>query len=278
MVNPQKGEPARELCYGILSWLEGRGVKVFLTKEGGAFLRREDLALEDAEFAKKVKVALIVGGDGTFLKASRLLAPEGVPMLGINLGRLGFLVSESISTLEMALSKILEGKFEIDERMMLEAKLGEFILYALNEFVIMKGAFARLITLRVYIDGEYFTSYPADGLIVATPTGSTAYSLSAGGPVLHPALSGFILTPICAHTFYARPIVIPSSSSVKIVLEADHEDIMLTQDGQVGFKVSPGDEVFVRKAPFSARIITFKGRSFFELLRKKLKLGVIPGD
>ncbi|MDK2870885.1 MAG: kinase [bacterium] len=225
-----------------------------------------------------MKIALIVGGDGTFLKASRLLAPYGVLMLGINLGRLGFLASESISTLEIALSKILEGKFEIDERMMLEAKFKGHLLYALNEFVIMKGAFARLITLTVYIDGEYFTSYPADGLIVATPTGSTAYSLSAGGPILHPALPGIVLTPICPHTFYARPIIIPSSSSIKIVLGADHEDIMLTQDGQAGFKVFPGDEILIGKAPFSAKIITFKGRSFFELLRKKLKLGVIPGD
>lgn len=277
-MNPQKGEAAREIAYGIMSWLGEKGVKVFLTKEGGSFLKREDLALDDNDFARTIKVALILGGDGTFLKASRLLAPYGVLMLGINLGRLGFLVSESVATLEIALSKVLEGKFEIDERMMLQANFKGETLYALNEFVIMKGAFARLINLKVFIDEEYFTSYPADGLIVATPTGSTAYSLSAGGPILHPTLPGIVLTPICAHTFYARPIIISSSSSVRIIVEADHEDIMLTQDGQAGFKVFPGDEVFIKGAPFSAKMISFRGRSFFELLRKKLKLGVVPGD
>ncbi|MCS7232685.1 MAG: NAD(+)/NADH kinase [Synergistetes bacterium] len=261
-----------------MSWLNDKGIRVFLTREGGVFLKREELALDDYEFAKAVKVALIVGGDGTFLKAARLLAPYGVLMLGINVGRLGFLVSESVSTLEIALSKVLEGKFEIDERMMLEASFKGEVFYALNEFVIMKGAFARLINLRVFIDEEYFASYPADGLIISTPTGSTAYSLSAGGPILHPALPGMVLTPICAHTFYARPIIIPLQSSVRIIVEADHEDIMLTQDGQIGFRVLPGDEVFIKKAPFFARMITFKGRSFFELLRKKLKLGVVPGD
>lgn len=278
IVNPQKGEAAREIAYGIMSWLGEKGVRVFLTREGGSFLKREDLALDDHDFAKTIRVALILGGDGTFLKASRLLAPYGVLMLGINLGRLGFLVSESVATLEIALSKVLEGKFEIDERMMLQADFKGETLYALNEFVIMKGAFARLINLKVFIDEEYFTSYPADGLIVATPTGSTAYSLSAGGPILHPTLPGMVLTPICAHTFYARPIIISSSSSVRIMIEADHEDIMLTQDGQAGFKVFPGDEVLIKKAPFSAKMISFRGRSFFELLRKKLKLGVVPGD
>lgn len=277
-MNPQKGDMAREVAYGVISWLKDRGIKPLLTKEGGMFLNSMDLALEDEEFAKSVEIALVLGGDGTFLKASRLLAPFGVPMLGINLGRLGFLVSESVSTLEIALSKVMEGRFDIDERMMLEALFKGNRLYALNEFVIMKGAFARLINLKVYINEEYFTSYPADGLIVATPTGSTAYSLSAGGPILQPGVSGIILTPICAHTFYARSVVISSSSSVRIEVEADHEDIMLTQDGQVGFGVLPGDEVFIKRAPFNAKLITFRGRSFFDLLRKKLKLGVVPGD
>lgn len=258
--------------------MEERGVSVFLLPEGGAFLKREDISLEERAFASSISVALIIGGDGTFLKASRLLAPYGVPMLGINLGRLGFLVSESIPTLEVALTKVIEGKYEIEERMMLEAQFKGEKIHALNEFVVMKGAFARIITLKVFVNGEYLASYPADGVIVSTPTGSTAYSLAAGGPILEPGLPAVVLTPICAHTFYARPIVVSSSSSVRIEVEADHEDIMLTQDGQAGFRLSPGDEIHIARAPFSACIITFKGRSFFKLLRKKLKLGVVPGD
>jgi len=277
-VNPQKGRVAKEVVYGIISWLEGKGIDILLTKEGGDFLGKREMAVDDLDFASSVEIALIVGGDGTFLKAARLLAPQGVPMLGINLGRLGFLVSESVATLEIALSKVLEGKFEIDERLMLEARFKGETLYALNEFVIMKGAFARLINLEVFINGDYFTSYPADGLIISTPTGSTAYSLSAGGPILQPGIQAMVLTPICAHTFYARPIVISSLSCIRVVVNADHEDIMLTQDGQAGFNVLPGDEIVIKRAPFFAKVITFRGRSFFELLRKKLKLGVIPGD
>ncbi len=278
IVNPQKGEAAREVALGIISWLREKGVKVFLSPEGASFLGKEDMALKEDVFASSIDVALIIGGDGTFLKASRLLAPYGVPMLGINLGKLGFLVSESIPTLEVALTKVIEGKFEIEERMMLEAQFKGRRIHALNEFVVMKGAFARIITLRVFVNNEFLASYPADGIIISTPTGSTAYSLAAGGPILEPGLPAVVLTPICAHTFYARPIVVSSSSSVRIEVEADHEDIMLTQDGQAGFRVSPGDKVLIAKAPFSARIITFKGRSFFRLLRKKLKLGVVPGD
>lgn len=226
------------------------------------------------------QVAFVLGGDGTFLSAVHHYAPRGVPLLGIDMGGLGFLAEVSVETMLQAAEKVLNGEFEIEERMMVSCEIfhqnGTVETdFALNDVVIYRGPFAQMIRLSTYVDEEFLASFPADGLIVATPTGSSAYSLSAGGPVVFPTLTVFLITPICAHTLYARSIVVPSTSCVKIVLESLKEGTMVTLDGQRGYSLSKDEHLTVHRAPFSARFVRLPGeRHFYSLLRSKLSWGM----
>ncbi|MBI2873537.1 MAG: NAD(+)/NADH kinase [Firmicutes bacterium] len=269
---------AAEVAAGLVAWLEQRGVSVFLPWESAGFLGRPELARKEDELPAAADMIMALGGDGTLLGVARKAAWSGKPVLGVNLGRLGFLTAVELDDLYHALPRLLAGDYTVDERLMLEAEVrreGCSIerTAALNDVVVTKGSFARLIELATYIDGHYFMTYVADGLIIATPTGSTAYSLSAGGPIVSPGQASIIVTPICPHSLYSRSLVISNHQLVRVCVKASHEDIALTVDGQHGIKLRPSDEVLIRDAGAKARLVRLPGRSFYEVLRRKLAEG-----
>ena len=275
VVNLQK-KGVRALAGQIVKLLEDRGLAVLMGEDAAVPLAMDRNCVSQDELVRKAECMMVLGGDGTILRTARKVAAAGTPIMGINFGQLGFLTEIDIPDIVPALDKLLAGRYHIDERMMLESHVfrrDEMVSYAvgLNDAVITKGAFARLILLETFVNGEYVSSYPADGLIVASPTGSTAYSLSAGGPLVTPDLNLMLITPICPHTLWARPIAIAPESVVKVVLLSSQAEVMLTMDGQQGFRLQQHDEVVINKAPQKARFLRLKGRSFYELLRKKLR-------
>jgi NAD+ kinase len=230
-----------------------------------------------AELPGQVDLLIILGGDGTLLSMARAVGDLGVPLLGVNLGGLGFLTATTLDEMFPALEAYFGGQMAIEERMLLAARvvrngqpLGEYA--ALNDIVITKSAMSRIIDLSVSVEGRYATAYRADGLIISTPTGSTAYSLSAGGPILFPTMDAVVLTPICSHTLTNRPIVVPGTDRIEVTLLAD-QDVMATMDGQVGVGLREGDTVEVRKAAARIRLVRFPQKDFFSVLRAKLKWG-----
>lgn len=235
---------------------------------------------EPEEIAKRADLLIVLGGDGSLLSAARLVsgAKREVPILGVNLGSLGFMAELSLAELFEHLDRAVSRGLETEERMMLTAVVirggrttSEYIV--LNDAVINKGALARMLELNVTVDDGYLTSLKADGLIVATPTGSTAYSLSAGGPIMHPAIHCFVLTPICPHTLSNRPIALPDSSVVRVRLVSRSEDVALTLDGQVGCPLEYDDIVEIRKSPYRLRLVKHPSKDYYEILRTKLKWG-----
>jgi NAD+ kinase len=222
---------------------------------------------------------VVMGGDGTILSVARHYGRLGLPILGVNMGGLGFLTELSLDELYPCLEEyFLPGKFEVEERLVLTTSLirdGETIWQenVLNDAVINKGALARIAELSTSIDGETLTTYRADGLIVSTPTGSTAYTLSAGGPIAYPTLRHIILLPICPHTLSNRPIILPETVTVAVALDEKVQDVYLTLDGQVGQELKPQDRIEVRSAPYNVRLVKSPRRSHFEVLRTKLGWG-----
>ncbi len=235
-------------------------------------------AVRDPADPDDLDLVVVLGGDGTLLAAARLVAPRHVPILGVNLGGLGFLTEVTLEELPSTLERLLAGDFTVSERMMLTVRVvrrGAPVAEdaVLNDVVITKGALARLVQLTVAVDGCAITTFRGDGLIVATPTGSTAYSLSAGGPIVHPEHRSIILTPIAAHTLTLRPLVIPDQLTVAITLAREDADVVLTADGQVGYPLEPHDVVEVRRAATTVPLVHSPFRSYFEVLRTKLKWG-----
>ncbi len=218
----------------------------------------------------------VLGGDGTFLSAVRWIENQDIPILGIKFGEVGFLAEIAEESLYTAAEKVLKGDFSIKSRMRLSVKVirqNETLAQetVLNDVVINRGALARLAHIEIYIDDHYLTTYSADGLIIATPTGSTAYSLAAGGPVIHPAVPGIILTPICPFTLTNRPLIVPESANIKIRLAKGSSDIALTFDGQIGLEINDRDEIFIQKGPHPINLITLPDRQYFDILKNKLK-------
>jgi NAD+ kinase len=225
-------------------------------------------------------LAIAVGGDGTMLGAVRIAAPHRVPVLGINAGALGFLTELSPEELPTFLPRIVSGEYDLEERLMLEATIrrGEEVvgeITALNDIVVRQGATGRLINLTVTVAQSHLGHFAADGLILSTPTGSTAYGLSAGGPIVHPSTSALVLVPICPHSLSFRPMVIPSSDAVEIFCEGNplNDEMMLTADGQDSRRVLAGDSIRVRVSPDTARLVKFAHFSFYDRLREKLQWG-----
>jgi len=221
---------------------------------------------------------VVLGGDGTMLSAARLVKGRKVPILGVNIGGLGFLTAVSMNELMTVMPKILSGEFYVEERTTLKAsvfrknsRMGEHTV--LNDAVITKGALARIIQIRVEVNNEFLETFRADGLILATPTGSTAYSLSAGGPIVTPSLGCIIITPICPHTLTIRPLVIPEASIVKVTVIKKDGDVYLTLDGQKGHPLEIGDYMVVRQGKDTVRLIRTLERSYYRLLREKLAWG-----
>jgi NAD+ kinase len=233
--------------------------------------------LPGEQLAAGVDIVAVFGGDGTFLYAARLVASSGVPILGVNLGALGFLTEVKLEEVKPSLESLIRGNYEIEERMPLRVEVrrgGDALAEyrALNDAVINKGAISRIIELEVRVNDQLVTVTRADGLIVSTPTGSTAYSLSAGGPILYPTLGAFIITPICPHTLTNRPVVVPDGALVDICLHRGG-DVMLTVDGQVGITLEPLDRLAIAKGAPNVRVVQPAGSTFFALLREKLKWG-----
>ncbi len=270
-----KPEPA-ELAKGLLPWLKRKGCEVYVDKETASLLSIE--GSPRSQIPSLVEIILVLGGDGTMLSVSRLVGDKEIPILGVNIGGLGFLTAVHKDEIYEVLEKVLTGKCPVEERIMLSAcvfRHSECIseYSVVNDVVVNKGALARIIDLETYIDRSYVATFKADGLIVSTPTGSTAYALSAGGPILYPTLNNIVLAPICPHTLTNRPIVLPDSVLVEIVLKSENEDVFLTIDGQVGFSLKQNDIVEVKKAGFKAKFFTPCERDYFEILRTKLKWG-----
>jgi len=235
------------------------------------FIRRED-------FPSHVEMVIVLGGDGTLLSVARMVWNHGIPILGVNFGGLGFLTEISLEEIYPVLERVLQGDYGTNPRDVLKASvvrrgqpLAEFTV--LNDAVINKGALARIIELEITIDEEYLTTFQSDGMIISTPTGSTAYNLSAGGPIVYPSLHNLIITPICPHTLTNRPIVIPNDVRVRAILKSKQEEVTLTLDGQQGFPLEFEDVVEVQKAEGQILLIQSPYRHYFKLLREKLKWG-----
>lgn len=226
----------------------------------------------DSSFA-----AVIIGGDGTILSSAHIAAKKGVPLLGINMGHMGFLADVEISELKSALSALIEGNFTVEERFMLIATLEKKDgrsekLTALNDLVISRASYTRLVAIDVWVDDRFAASYMGDGVVVATPTGSTAYSLSAGGPVVDASLSVSIITPVCPHTMGSKPLIVPGTSKITLRFKNTFNDVsMLTSDGQRAFETSEGDVIYIEGSPLRAKLIKVSDRSFYEILHKKLQ-------
>jgi NAD+ kinase len=262
----------------LLKWLEARGVQTLFDEETASSLSDGSKGQTRQRVADASQLLLVLGGDGTMLAAARLAAPRGIPILPINMGSLGFLTSFTVDELHPALDDTLQGRFSLSERVMISVELeraGRVIdnQRVLNEMVVNKGALARMIELELTIDSDFVCRYRADGLIVATPTGSTAYSLSAGGPIVHPAVESFVITPICPHTLSDRPLVVRDSSCIEMKLSGNTESVFLTLDGQRGIPLQPTDRVRVCRAKEMLKLIQPRKKSYFEILRSKLKWG-----
>jgi len=269
---------AQQAAKKLTVWLQSRGKKVFVDSRTAAVTKTR--GYNDAEIPTLVEMLIILGGDGTLLSAARHVADAhtNVPIFGVNLGSLGFMAEVSLDELYDNLEKAIAGKLETEDRMMLSASViraGKRLARyrVLNDAVINKGALARMMELRVSVGRGHLTTLRADGLIVATPTGSTAYSLSAGGPIIHPTLHCFVVTPICPHTLSNRPIALPDTVVVTICLTSQSEDVSLTLDGQIGFPLMPNDLVEIRKSRYKMKLIKHPSKSYYEILRTKLKWG-----
>jgi NAD+ kinase len=276
---PRRGELLSVLP-PLLEWLDRRGVQAFYDEEAAGSLgaAAKNRGFDRADLAAKSEMLLVLGGDGTTLAAARVAAPIGVPILPINMGSLGFLTSFTLQEMYPALERVLSGEHVISERVLLDVKLHRATgsiehQVVLNEAVVNKGTLARMIELILAIDGEFVCRYRADGLIVATPTGSTAYSLSAGGPIVHPSVESFLITPICPHTLADRPVVIKDSSCVELEVRGSAESVFLTLDGQKGIPLQASDRVRVVRAAHKLKLIQPAKKSYFEILRNKLKWG-----
>ena len=232
------------------------------------------------EVASNSDLVIVLGGDGTLLNVAGIAHPHEVPILGVNLGSLGFLTETTLEDLYPTLEQVLNGKCEIENRMLLNAEVlrdGKRIenFNVLNDIVINKGALARIVNLEVFVDGQYMTSYRADGLIIASPTGSTAYSLSAGGPIIHPSMRALVLSPICPFALTNRPIVIPDSSSIKVQLTTrnEDEDVRVTLDGQTGYSMKSGDILEVKKSRYTCKACSNPREKLLSVIEKKTTLG-----
>jgi NAD+ kinase len=273
----------------LIAWLVERGIKVVCdaetancvlpTKPGKMAGAVSSVTPHPREALPSLAEMLIVlGGDGTLLAAARLMGERNVPILPVNLGGLGFLTSVTLDDLYPVLEQAVNGQARYSERVLLESQVirGGSVFHrarALNDAVLNKAALARIVDLQLRINGEFVCNYKADGLILSTPTGSTAYSLAAGGPIVYPLVSAFVITPICPHTLTNRPLVVPDTAQIEVAFEAAAEPIYLTLDGQVGVELLPGDVVNVAAAPERLRLVRPQKKSYFSVLRDKLKWG-----
>lgn len=280
VLNKQK-KNAVNVVEKVISLLEARGIEYILEKKSAAALNISDSKKygEYAELRERAEKVIIFGGDGTFLHTANHFLGTDIPLLGVNLGKLGFLTEIETDEIEEALQYLDDGNYIIEKRMVLKASVVRnnkevCSIDALNDAVIHRGAKSRMVSIDLYINDEIVNSYRADGIITATPTGSTAYSLSAGGPIVHPNIRSILVTPICPHTFYMRPMVIPDTEKLKIIAHGD-SSLKLTADGQHNCSLKSDDKVKIAAAADELSIIKLPEKTFYTILHKKMKLGGI---
>ncbi len=274
---PNKPEAAPVL-QSLVTWLRAQGCSVLLDQEAAAICPEAGEGLPRAEVVAGADLVIVLGGDGTLLSIGRLIGDREVPILGVNLGGLGFLTEITLDELIPTLEAVLRDQFAVSRRLTLTARVlrgGEAVasFEALNDAVITKTALSRIVDLETHVNGEYVATFRADGLIVSTPTGSTAYCLSAGGPIMYPTLPALVIIPICPHTLTNRPLVVPDSAVVEIIQGSDGEDVHLTVDGQVGVGLRYRDVVALQRSARTIALIKSPKLNYFELLRTKLKWG-----
>ena len=282
LVKPHQPEAVKTICR-LVEWLDERGVRVVTgPKVGREEIEREtSCAVETmghAELAAASDFIIVLGGDGTMIAAARMLGDREVPVLGVNYGSLGYLTEYRVEEMLPAIESVLAGRYTVERRMMLAAEVyrgEEKVAHerVLNDVVISKSALARIIEIDTVIDGQFVNRFRADGLIVSTPTGSTAYSLSAGGPIIYPSMDALVLTPICPHTLSNRPLVVPDGVEIEMTLKTPKEEVALTLDGQIGVPLECEDRVRVRKSRTAFNLIQAQARNYFEVLRGKLRWG-----
>jgi NAD+ kinase len=274
---PKKAE-IREILPGLLAWLGEHNIEACIDKETGAIMETKEHCLTRNQMPNQVDLVIVLGGDGTLLATARALNRKPVPILAVNLGGLGFLTEITREELYPTLETVVAGTFQTEHRVQIEGELirADEILtsfLALNDVVLNKGAIARIFDFELRVNGERVSTYKSDGLIVCTPTGSTAYSLAAGGPIVTPSVEAFLVTPICAHTLTQRPLVLPNTVKIEVTVKSLREAAYLTVDGQVGIAAHSEDVVRMRKADSIVELVRPPVTSYFEILQKKLKWG-----
>jgi NAD+ kinase len=276
IARPDRPEVA-QILPGLLAWLADHGYKVVIDQETSTYITDHEVVPRSQLSARALDLVVVLGGDGTLLSAARVTAAVDVPLLGVNLGSLGFLTEVPLQSLYSMLEAIAEGRASIDHRTLMQVQLlreetvrGSYLVF--NDAVVNKTALARLNTYDLYIDKAFVSSYRADGMIVATPTGSTAYSLSAGGPVLMPTVNAFVITPVAPHSLTHRALVVPDSVEIEILMRSEEEVAYLSLDGQPGLDLRDGDRVRCRRSEHQVSLFR-TGTDFFHLLRTKLKWG-----
>src|ERR1700676_3222151 len=269
-----------EVVPALLQWLEQRNVGTVLDTETADSLNGSSARTgrSRGQVAEASDLLLVLGGDGTLLSAGREAAPRGIPVLPINMGSLGFLTSFTVDELYPALEATLAGDFVTTERILLLVECTKYhgadsCQRVINDAVVHKGTLARMIELELHIDGGFVCRYRADGLIVATPTGSTAYSMSAGGPIVHPDVQSIVITPICPHTLSDRPVVVSNTAQIELRISESSQSVLLTLDGQTGVPLETGERVRITRAPEKLKLIHPPNKTYFEILRSKLKWG-----
>ena len=282
VVKPHQPDALQTLCR-LTEWLSQRDIKLV----GGPEIERERIehetgcaieSVKEEALAKTVDLMLVLGGDGTMIATARMLGDIEVPVMGVNYGGLGYLAEFPLEELFSALEAILAGDYKVQERLMLTVELrrGEELITknrVLNDVVVNKSALARIIEIETYLNNQFLNRFRADGLIVSTPTGSTAYNLSAGGPIIFPSMNAVVITPICPFTLSNRPIVVPDDSVIEVRLMTKNEEVALTLDGQVGFPLQAGDRALIRKSNATFNLVQPANRNYFDLLRNKLRWG-----
>jgi len=273
-------EKAPELITRLKSWAEDRGVEVVLEREIAKRMA-DPRGVDREEIGSRVDMIVAFGGDGTLLMAARSVRKFNVPILGINLGAFGYLTVFNLNEMIEALEMIYRGDYRTEKRMMLDVLVRgggktQEDYSVLNDVVINRGNLSRMVDLEVIVDDRYLTTYKADGLIVSTPTGSTAYSLSAGGPIVFPVLNSIIINPICPHTLTNRPVMLPESASIRVVLWTKGLGATATLDGQLSFDLRSGDSIVIRKSKYVTNLVTSPRREYLQILRSKLGWGGSP--
>jgi NAD+ kinase len=278
IVSKPKKLEIREIVPPLLEWLHQHDIDACIDRETGAIINASEPCLTRNEIPGKVDLLIVLGGDGTLLATARALNRKPVPILAVNLGGLGFLTVITLEQLYPTLEGVLSGNYRSERRVQIEGSLvrnDEIItsFLALNDAVLNKGAISRILDFELHVDGHFVSSYKSDGLIVSTPTGSTAYSLAAGGPITAPTVAAFIVTPICAHTLTHRPLVLPDTASIEIAVTTHRESAYLTVDGQVGIATHSEDRVRLKKADSYVELIQSPLEDYFRILQHKLRWG-----